>query len=82
MTEDEIVVWYHQVDGHEFQKPPGNGEGQESLGCCSPWGHKELDMTEGLNNNKMVLSFCAYMFSCPLDKCLKFNCWVIGLLHV
>ena len=55
MTEDEIVVWYHQFDGHEFQKPPGNGEGQESLGCFSPWGHKELDMTEGLNNNNCCL---------------------------
>ena len=55
---------------------------RKALGAAVLWRHKELDMTEGLNSNKMVLSFCAYIFSCPLDKSLKFNCWVIGLLHV
>ena len=34
------------LDGHEFEQAPGDGEGQGSLECCSPWGHKELDMTE------------------------------------
>ena len=34
------------VDGHEFEQAPGVGDGQESLACCSPWGHKESDMTE------------------------------------
>ena len=52
MTEDEMVGWHHQLDGHEFEQAPGEGEGQESLMCCSPWGHKESDMTELLNNNK------------------------------
>ena len=37
--------------GHDFEQVPGDGEGQESLACCSPWGHKELDTTEQLNNN-------------------------------
>ena len=49
MTEDEMVGWYYQFDGHEFEQAPGFGDGQESLEYCSPWGHKELDMTEQLN---------------------------------
>ena len=37
MTEDEKVGWHHQLDGHEFEQTPGDGEGQGSLACCSPW---------------------------------------------
>ena len=48
-TEDEMVGWNHRLDGHEFEKAPGIGDRQGSLVCCSPWGHKMLDMTEGLN---------------------------------
>ena len=48
MTEDEMVEWHHQLDGHDFEPPPGVGDGQGRLGCHSPWGHKELDTTEGL----------------------------------
>ena len=40
-TEDEMVAWYHQLDGDEFEQAPGVGDGWESLACCSPWGHKE-----------------------------------------
>ena len=50
MTEDEMVGWHHQLNRHEFEQAPGDGEGQRSLACCSSWGHKELDMTERLNN--------------------------------
>ena len=46
-----MVGWYHQLNGHEFEQAPGDGEGQGSLACCSPWGYKELDTTEQLNNN-------------------------------
>ena len=46
MTEDEMVGWYHQLNGHGFEQALGDGEGQRSLACCSPWGHKKLDMTE------------------------------------
>ena len=46
MTEDEIDGWHHQLNGHEFEKAPGDGEGQGCLARCSPWGHKESDMTE------------------------------------
>ena len=48
-TEDEMVEWHHQLDGHEFEQAPGVDDGQGSLACCSPWGHKESDMTERLN---------------------------------
>ena len=48
-TEDEMVRWHHQLDGHEFEQALGVGDGQGSLACCSLWGHKELDMTERLN---------------------------------
>ena len=53
-TEDEMVGWHHWLNGHEFEKALGDGEGQGSLACCSPWGCKELDMTEQLNNNDEV----------------------------
>ena len=49
---DEVVGWHHQLDGHEFEQAPEVGDGQGSLACCSPWGHKESDTTEQLNNNK------------------------------
>ena len=45
MTEDKMVGWYHRLDGHELQQALGVGDGQGSLVCCSPWGHKESDMT-------------------------------------
>ena len=40
MTEDQMVGWHHQLNGDEFEQAPGDGEGQESLACCSPWGLK------------------------------------------
>ena len=49
MTEDELVGWYHQLNGHEFEQALGVGDGQGSLASCSPWGCKESDMTEQLN---------------------------------
>ena len=55
MTEDKMVGWHHWLDGHELEQAPWDGEGQSSLACCSPWGLKELDMTEWLNNSIVVL---------------------------
>ena len=49
MTEDEMVGWHHQLDGHEFEQALGDGDGQGSLAFCSPCGCKELDITEQLN---------------------------------
>ena len=40
MTEDEIVGWHCVLNGNEFEEAPGTGDGQESLACCNPWGHK------------------------------------------
>ena len=48
LTENEMVGWHHWLNGHEFEQVPGIGDGQ-SLVCCSPWGHKQLDTTEQLN---------------------------------
>ena len=49
MTEDELVGWHHPLDRHEFEHALGVGDGEGSLECCSPWGGKELDMTERVN---------------------------------
>ena len=46
MTEDETVGWHHRINEHESEQTPGDSEEQGSLVCCSPWGHKEQDMTE------------------------------------
>ena len=54
MTEDEMVTWHHQLDRHEFEQTPGDGEGQGCLACCSPGGHKESDMTERLNRTENI----------------------------
>ena len=53
MTEDEMVGWYHQLIGHEFEQALRVSDGQGSLPCCSPWGCKESDMTVQLNKNNV-----------------------------
>ena len=50
-TEDEIIRWYHRLDGHEFEQTQGDSEGQGSLSFFSPWGSKESYTTEWLSNN-------------------------------
>ena len=45
-----MVGWNHRLNGHEFDQTPGDSEGQGSLACFSPWGHKESDMTQRLNS--------------------------------
>ena len=62
-TEDEMVGWHHQLDGHEFEWTPGVGDGQRGLACCSPWGHKESDTTERLN----------WLTDCHRLHCVKWN---------
>ena len=51
-TEDEMVGWHHQLNGYEFEQTLGDGGGQGSLAHCSPWGHKDSDTTERLNNKR------------------------------
>ena len=46
MTEDEVIVWHHRLDGHEFEQTLGDSEGQGSLVCYSPWGRKGSDAAE------------------------------------
>ena len=71
MTEDEMVWWHHQFNGHEFEQAPGDGEGQGSLVCFNLWGHKESYMTEQLNNQaaghsrRYLQDNCFYFFNPP-----------------
>ena len=58
MTEDKMVGWHHQLNGHECEQTLGDGEGQESLVCCRLWGCEESDMTLQLNNMCMTESVC------------------------
>ena len=55
VTEDEMVGWHHQFNGHELGQTLGDGKGQEGLACCSPWSHKESDTTWWLNNIQAYL---------------------------
>ena len=54
-----MVRWHHQLNRHEFELAPADGEGQGRLACCSPWGCKELDTTERLNGLTEKNSFVA-----------------------
>jgi len=54
-TEDKMIEWHHRLTGHVFEEAPGDGEGQGSLVCYSPWGRKESDTTEWLNNNMFYI---------------------------
>ena len=65
MTEDEVVRWHHQLNGHEFEQTPGVGDEQRGLACCSPWGHKESDTTDWTEQNvhRQTLSFYAILNS-------------------
>ena len=66
-TEDEMVGWHHQFDGHEFEQAPGDGDEQGSLGCSSPWGWKEWDTIEWLNGRVYRSIFC-YSQQAPLKN--------------
>ena len=55
MTEDEMVGWCHWLNGHNLEQALRVGDGQGSLACCSPWGHKELDTSDQLNWIKLML---------------------------
>ena len=57
ITQDEMVGWHHRLDGHEIEQAPGVGDGQESLMCCSPWGWKESNRTEGRNYTELTAVF-------------------------
>jgi len=60
ITKDEMVGCQHQLNGHEFEQILGDSEGQGSLVCCSPWGHKESDMTERLKPSTVLRGLSAF----------------------
>ena len=57
MTENDMVGWHHWIDGHEFEQAPVVGDGQGSQASYSPWGCKELDMTERLNQTEVYITY-------------------------
>ena len=65
-----MAGWHHQLDGHEFERTPGVGDGQGGLACCGSWGRKESDTTEQLNWTE--LSLCLLLF---------LLCWLFPQLH-
>ena len=79
MTDDEIVGLNHCLNGNESEQTPGNSEGQASLAGCSSWGHKLLDTTQGLNNNRNSNRICHH----PSIKMWRFrhkrvNMWYLN----
>ena len=63
-TEDEMIGWYHQFNGHEFEQTPGNSEGQGSLECCTPWGLKrvrhDLATEQQQQQHVLIILFCKF----------------------
>ena len=78
-TEDEMVGLHHWLDGHEFEQTLGDGEGQESLACCSPWDLEELDMTEQLSksNTPILLGNRQFVFQvCESNSVFQISSFV------
>ena len=75
-TEDEMVGWHHQLDGHEFEQALGVDDGQRSLECCSPWGCKESDTTEWLNWTDSDECELISHYSFDLHFSNNKRCWV------
>ena len=69
-TEDETVGWHHWLNGHEFEQAPGDGGGQGSLVCCSPWGRKESDTIQQQSQSEFSEGW-------SLGICIKFPMWFI-----
>ena len=80
-TEDEMVGWHHHLGGHDFELAVGIGDGQGSLMCCSPWGRKELDTTDWLYWNELMINLTSsFTFFLWILENLKLNYWLIILL--
>ena len=78
MIKDELVGWHHQLNGHDFEYIPGIDDGQGGLACCSPWGHKESDMTEteltDLTNQCLLRSYLINASTFTLTTRLRDKC--------
>ena len=72
MTEDEMVGWHHHFDGHEFEQALGVSDGQGSLACRRPWGHKESDTTEQLNWTNKASESINFLLNITLVASPKF----------
>ena len=71
ITEDEMVGWHHQLNGHEFKQTPGDGEKQGGLVWWSSWGCKESDTTKQLNNTmRVMLHDCSHLHRTPVLGCI------------
>ena len=68
MTEEEMVGWHHQLSGHEFEKALGVSDEQGNLACCGPWGCKELDTTEWLNELEFHNKKISLIASCSSEE--------------
>ena len=89
-TEDEMVGWHHQLNEHEFEQTPGDGEGQGGLVCCSPWGRNRTTKTmEGCVSykfRKIALGSLILIWlprvSSGVAKPFPFCCFTFQALHV
>ena len=72
-TEDEMVGWHHQLNGHEFESAPEVGDGQGSLASCNPQGCKELDMTEPLNRLSFLNDENLFLWATEMRSYLTLN---------
>ena len=76
-AEDEMVGWHHRFSRHEFEQALGDSEGQGHLVCCSPWGCKELDTTERLNNSNnlyfLYLTAQTQRLQCIVNRVRTYN---------
>ena len=87
-TEGEMVGWHHRLNEHEFEKSSGVGDGEGGLACCSPWGRKELDMTERLTWTELRPGVTIpstdniLWFSCVLDRIISFHLIAIWDLSI
>ena len=79
-TEDEMVGWHHQLNGHGFGWTLGVGDGQGGLACCGSWGRKELDTTERLNWTE--LNWCIVVMRCILEYKPNVKKWIFFLLKM
>ena len=81
-----MVRWHHRLEAHEFEQTPGVGDGQGGLRCCSPWGHKESDITDQLNLTYksffQAMVFLSFFNSLLEIKRFKFFTLFIGLQSI
>ena len=82
MTENEMVGWHHWFNGHEFGWTLGVGDGQEGLVCCSPWGHKESEMTEQLNWTELGYVLWSYFRDSHVEFLFQTNMGRTRDLHL